>query len=465
MTSLPPSCASRSRFSLTRTLLSLAALALAGLGSSLHAADGYANVNGTTTGGAGGPTVTVTTLAQLTAAIADNSPRIVNVQGTINLGSSNVRFGSNKTIHGVGTNSGFIGDLKSVGVNNVILDHLNFTNPNSVGDGDGLTLQVSTHIWVDHCTFVDCGDGSLDLTHATDFVTVSWCLFHYTFNSGHNFVNLVGHSDNNATEDRDTLHITFHHNWWSTLCIERMPRVRFGRVHSYNNYFNAPGNNYCIRASIESQVLSENNSFENIDTPAEKFAPNGMIRTRNNQYVNCTNVVEFADAIFTPPYAYSPQAASAVKASVMAGAGTGGTSGGGGGGGGGGGTTTTVQAEAGTVGGGTTIDNNNAGFNGTGFANFSLSGGFLQLANVNGGTGGTATLTIRFALGAATSRTGQLLINGTSRSITFSPTGSWTTWTTQNVSVPLNSGTTNTIRFQSNGQDLANIDQVTIAAP
>jgi pectate lyase len=287
-----------------------------------RAADGFANVGMTVTGGAGGPTVTVTDLASLTAAIGDDAPRIVQVSGTINLGSSTVRFGSNKTIVGLGASSGFIGNLKCSGKTNVILQNLNFTNPNSVGDGDGLTIQLSTHIWVDHCSFVDCGDGSLDLTHAADFVTVSWCKFSYTFNSGHNFVNLVGHSDNNASEDRGKLRVTFHHNWWSTGCVERMPRVRFGQVHSYNNYFNAPGNNYCIRASIESQVLSEHNYFENVSTPHEYYSPNGRIRTGNNVYVNCTDVAEFSDTVFTPPYSYSPEPAANVKASVMAGAGT-----------------------------------------------------------------------------------------------------------------------------------------------
>lgn len=289
------------------------------------AADGFANANGTTTtGGAGGPTVTVSDLAALTAAIGDDVPRIVQVSGTINLGSSNVRFGSNKTIIGVGTNSGFIGNLKCVGKSNVIIQRLNFTNPNAVGDGDGLTIQLSTNIWVDHCSFVDCGDGSLDLTHGADFVTVSWCKFSYTFNSGHNFVNLVGHSDGNSGEDRGKLRITFHHNWWSTGCVERMPRIRYGSVHSYNNYFNAPGNNYCIRASIESQVLSEYNSFENVDSPHEYFSPNGRIQERNNLFVNCTGVVDFNDSVFTPPYSYSPEPAANVKASVMAGAGSGG---------------------------------------------------------------------------------------------------------------------------------------------
>jgi pectate lyase len=299
------------------------------------AAGGWADVGATTTGGAGGPTVTVRTLTELNAAIVDDLPRIVQVDGTINLGTSNVRFGSNKTIVGVGTNSGFVGNLKCVSENNVIIQNLNFTNPNTVGDGDGISIETSTHIWVDHCSFVDCGDGSLDIKRGADLITVSWCKFSYTRNSGHNFVNLIGHDDANGAQDRGKLRITFHHNWWSTLCVERMPRVRFGKIHSYNNYFNAPGNNYCIRASIESEVLAENNYFENIDSPYEYYAPNGKIRALNNITVNCTGVLAFSDAVFSPPYNYQADAADNVKAAVMAGAGVDGSGGGGGGGGGG----------------------------------------------------------------------------------------------------------------------------------
>jgi pectate lyase len=289
-----------------------------------HAADGFANYNGTTTGGAGGPTVTVSNLTDLTAAIGDDLPRIVQVSGTINLGSSNVRFGSNKTIVGVGSSSGFIGNLKSVGETNVIIQNLNFTNPNKVGDGDGMTIEGGTHIWIDHCSFVDCGDGSLDIKRGSDLVTVSWCKFSYTFNSGHNFVNLIGHSDSNGSQDRGKLRITFHHNWWSTLCVERMPRVRFGKIHMYNNYFNSPGNNYCIRASIESETLAESNYFENVDEPFNYYDPVGKIRELNNVFVNVTGLIPANDTVFSPPYAYSPEAAANVKASVMAGAGTGG---------------------------------------------------------------------------------------------------------------------------------------------
>ena len=288
------------------------------------AADGFANYTGTTIGGAGGPTVTVSNLTDLMAAIGDDAPRVVQVSGTINLGTSNVRFGSNKTIVGLGTGSGFIGNLKGVAETNVVIQNLNFTNPDVVGDGDGLTVEGCTHVWIDHCAFVDCGDGSLDIKRGSDLVTVSWCKFSYTFNSGHNFVNLVGHSDSNAAQDRGKLRITWHHNWWSTGCVERMPRVRFGKMHMYNNYFNAPGNNYCIRASIESETFAEQNHFENVDEPFNYYDPVGKIREVNNVFVNVTGRIAANDAVFSVPYSYAMDPAANVKSLVMAGAGTGG---------------------------------------------------------------------------------------------------------------------------------------------
>lgn len=130
------------------------------------------------------------------------------------------------------------------------------------------------------------------------------------------------------------------------------------------------------------------------------------------------------------------------------------------------GSTITLQAESGTVGGGTTIDSNNAGFNGTGFANFPTSGGSLQFSNASGGTAtGSRTITVRYALGTTASRTGRVLVNGTAQNITFAPTGAWTTWATMTFTATLNSGATNTIRFESNGQDLGNIDQISYSVP
>jgi len=271
--------------------------------------DGFANVGYTTTGGKGGPVVTVTDASSLSNYLNQPGRYIVQVKGTINLGVDDFPVGANKTIVGLGTDATLVGDLYIVSDSNVIVRNLYFTNPSNLGEGDGITMRNSDHVWIDHCTFTDCADGELDMTVASDYVTVSWCKFNYTFDSGHNFVNLLGADDADIV-DTGRLHVTFHHNWWSTLCHERMPRVRYGRVHSYNNYFNAPGNNYCVRAALESQVFLEQNWFENVKTPWEKFittGTTGLVSAVSNVFVNVTGQSDpGTDTVFTVPYLYTP---------------------------------------------------------------------------------------------------------------------------------------------------------------
>ena len=123
-----------------------------------------------------------------------------------------------------------------------------------------------------------------------------------------------------------------------------------------------------------------------------------------------------------------------------------------------------LQAESAVLAGGAGAESGNGGFVGTGYVNFPASGGSVEFRNVDGGSGGNATLRIRFALGAAGTRTGALVVNGASQSLTFDSTGSWTSWTTRDAAVSLGAGTVNTIRLESNGQDLANVDQIEIVA-
>ena len=122
---------------------------------------------------------------------------------------------------------------------------------------------------------------------------------------------------------------------------------------------------------------------------------------------------------------------------------------------------TSFQAESAVISGGAVTESTNSGFMGTSYVNFPTAGGVLEFQNVNIGAGGTRTLRFRYALGVTSARTGLLLVNGAAQNITFNSTGSWTTWTNLDVVVPLNSGS-NTIRLESTGQDLANIDQLTL---
>ena len=124
--------------------------------------------------------------------------------------------------------------------------------------------------------------------------------------------------------------------------------------------------------------------------------------------------------------------------------------------------TPVYQLETASLGGGTVSESTNGGFQGSGYANFPATGGFAQVNNADGRGGGSHAIRIRYALGATASRTGRVLVNGVAQNITFNPTGAWTTWATLDVTFALNNGTVNTIRFESNGQDLANVDQVEV---
>src|SRR5690606_35408269 len=82
-----------------------------------------------------------------------------------------------------------------------------------------------------------------------------------------------------------------HHNWWGQLVHERMPRVRFGRVHVYNNFYNSPGNNNCIRAARDSEILVENNYFDTVKNVWERYVTEGLdgeVFASNNIEVNTT---------------------------------------------------------------------------------------------------------------------------------------------------------------------------------
>jgi rhamnogalacturonan endolyase len=122
----------------------------------------------------------------------------------------------------------------------------------------------------------------------------------------------------------------------------------------------------------------------------------------------------------------------------------------------------TVQAESAVLAGGTVVENDRSGYNGAGFVNFPVSGGSAQFNSVSGGNGGSRQITFRYANGAATARTGRLVINGAGQDITFASTGGWTNWALLTTTVSLNAGTSNTIRLESNGQDLANLDELTV---
>jgi alpha-L-fucosidase len=111
-----------------------------------------------------------------------------------------------------------------------------------------------------------------------------------------------------------------------------------------------------------------------------------------------------------------------------------------------------------------TIDNNQAGFSGTGFCNTTNAAGAFAEWKVNAPSAGNYDLALGFANGTTTDRTSTVAVNGaTVATPAFAPTGAWTTWTTTTVSTALSAGV-NTIRVTATtAGGAANLDYVDVA--
>ena len=261
---------------------------------------GWCMVNGSVTGGEGGQEIVATTADEFFAALDlrdpnDRSKRnvkaVIYVQGSIEVSEIHILHVQNKTIIGLpgarlySTNT----DKKNGGIlkfsedcENIIIRNLIFEGPGSydVDGGDALAFQGSQRIWIDHCDIHDGLDGNLDCTNGSDYVTISWTRFSYQKDpmaggSGgaddHRFSNLWGSSDKNADKDTGKLNTTFANCWWAEGCMERCPRVRFGKVHIVNCYYSCVGNHYSIGYGYKSNIYAENCWFEDGVTPTKDY--------------------------------------------------------------------------------------------------------------------------------------------------------------------------------------------------
>ena len=225
---------------------------------------GFAKDNpvGPTTGGAGvnSTTITVTTAKDFLKAVTGNAPTIIYAKGSFNL-TSRLKVGSNKSLIGVGAGA----EISGAGITiqsstNVIVRNFGIR---TIKGNDGITIQNSTRVWIDHNEFYsgnfpalgpDYFDGQCDIVRASDWITVSWNYFHDHWKSS-----LVGNSPTLQDVDQGHLHITFHHNFWRNEGT-RGPAGRFGHLHVYNNLYE----DYLYQALHSrsyNQMLVEGNVF------------------------------------------------------------------------------------------------------------------------------------------------------------------------------------------------------------
>jgi pectate lyase len=300
---------------------------------------GFASLNtlgqNGTTGGAGGPTVVVTTAAQLIDYAARTGPYVIRVSGTITLptGTSDGMYAvaSDKTIIGIGATARIENGGLTIGlpvddavtavpanaVRNIIIRNLSFSGASD----DAINVQMfSHHIWIDHNDLCCGGDGLVDIKRGSDFVTVSWNRTH-----DHNKTMLLGHDDANGPQDIGHLRVTYHHNFFDGS-DQRNPRVRFGEpVHVYNNY--CRNASYCIVSAMDAGLVVENNYFDTVNNPGRvDFSGDlGRLVARGNILVNVHHPIETRGTVVEPStyYSYPLDAAADIPTIVPAGAGVG----------------------------------------------------------------------------------------------------------------------------------------------
>lgn len=273
---------------------------------------GFATQNGGTTGGKGYSEVTVDNVSDLKS-YAKTGNKIIYVKPGTYMGP--VEVGSNVTIYGyqgaiiAQPSSGSA--MKLSGSKNVIIRNLKFKGVGAHDDDDEDCLQVnheSKNVWIDHVDVYDGHDGNLDITNASDFVTISWTKFSYTSAStGHQFSNLIGNSKT-KTSDRGHLNVTIHHTWWADGVVERMPRVRFGKVHVANNLFDSKNASYCVRAAIEADIRIERNVFIGVQKALDLYTSDGAITAAQmieNYEENVKKPQSGTGTAFKPSYSMS----------------------------------------------------------------------------------------------------------------------------------------------------------------
>jgi pectate lyase len=283
--------------------------------------EGWASQAGGTTGGAGGTEVTVTSLSQLQAEAKSAGKKIILVAKGTYAGA--VTVASDKTILGKEPGVLIKGDLHINKASNIILRNFavqgnRCASYDECHDGeDGITLTESHHIWLDHLDVSDGQDGNCDITNGSDFVTVTWCKFWYSYDKEHRFSNLIA-ADDNLAIDQGKLNITYAYCWWADRVVERMPRGRAGKVHVVNNLYTSAAANYACGPGVEIQMLIENNHFRNAGYAIKKFdgSPAPAWKSVGN-IGSAKDIATGQGQVFAPPYSLSLKlAASEVEARI-----------------------------------------------------------------------------------------------------------------------------------------------------
>ncbi len=318
-------------------------------------ADGFASLNGGTTGGAGGQVVYATTGTEIHEALcgraSNDTPIIIHVEGTINHDNTSKVSGSCNTaadvielkdisnVSIIGVGGGALFDELGIhlrNASNIILQNLHVRNvkksgtPTSNG-GDAIGMESDVfNVWADHLTLEAQGgeddgyDALFDMKATTQYVTLSYSILRNSGRGG-----LVGSSDSDDTNGP----VTFHHNYYENI-NSRTPLLRHATAHAFNNYYNGILSSG-MNPRIGGEMKAEHNYFENAQDPIGTFYTNdlGYWELNGNYFAETVtwtaegdkNYPAGPDLVSTTtiaiPYAYELDDASCVPSVVAATAG------------------------------------------------------------------------------------------------------------------------------------------------
>ena len=288
---------------------------------------GFASLSGDgvagTTGGAGGRVVTASTLPQLRDFAAAPEPLIVQVRGSIDVQpfGDMILVASDKTIVGLGSGAEIVGGgLYLNTVHNVVVRNLTIRDSYVAGDwdgkqptndNDGLRIDTSHHVWIDHNEIERVGDGAIDLRKDSDFVTVSWNIFGDT-----NKALGVGWTSNVITR------MTAHHNWIRNTFQRNWSIDNTAAAHLFNNYLEDVGQ-YGTMSRNAAKVVVENSVFTRVNDPLVAKDPASELRQQGNLFSGVSGRQDNVGTAFEPSsfYPYQADPAENVAAIVKAGAG------------------------------------------------------------------------------------------------------------------------------------------------
>ncbi|MET0356573.1 MAG: pectate lyase [Cellvibrio sp.] len=259
---------------------------------------GYAGLNGGTSGGNGdgARALSVCSGAQLIEMLNHKGlrafPLTIFVDAPITFENSHTDTikieRPNVSIIGRGPNAEFNGIGIHIRASNIIIRNLKLHEvPQNRGEGDMITIDGRPgknasapvrNIWIDHNEFYNnlavnipenITDKKAREEYQKDFydelvsgrgdisnITISYNYFHDSWKTS-----LWGSSD----EDNFNRQITFHHNRWENV-NSRLPLIRFGQVHLFNNFYNHVDST-AINSRMGAIARVEHNYFDNTKNP------------------------------------------------------------------------------------------------------------------------------------------------------------------------------------------------------